>query len=503
MGEGRFGPLFRAHDAGGRAVVVRTFAQPLSAEQRDRLITALTALCETPLEHPSVARPVSCGIQDGQPFVVHTFLPGTTLAEFIEQFGRPTLSDIVLRITYVAGALDFAAATGVLHGALSTYDVIFSEDSAGVAGLGLVQALATAGVPGFSARRDDDVRALIELTGGLLGPEARQAHDAVAAALSGDSLPGTALEFAASLHRALAVAPVMVETPVAPMMIETPAAPAFVDPVEPPAEDVPRFADVEPALFSEQPAAAPFDAELPALNAIRELENDFDLRPVTVPPREPEVALPMAGPSLFAGIGSPVETGRSRRSKVPWVTVALVVLVLLAIAGFQRGLFDRSPAAAPPEVASTAPAPAKPDRRDSRTFTEAAVEKPSPAPSPAAEPPTPPVAAPAPAATPPQASAATPPPARTAAATNERRDVDSAEPPRTGPAAMMVDSRPAGAQVFVDGRSVGYTPIVVGGLAPGTHSVRMQAPGHQPWVTAVTLAAGARERVAASLEQQP
>jgi len=66
---------------------------------------------------------------------------------------------------------------------------------------------------------------------------------------------------------------------------------------------------------------------------------------------------------------------------------------------------------------------------------------------------------------------------------------------------MLVDSRPAGAQVFVDGRSVGYTPMVVSDLSPGTHSVRMQIPGYRPWVTAVTLNPGARERVAASLEQ--
>jgi hypothetical protein len=66
---------------------------------------------------------------------------------------------------------------------------------------------------------------------------------------------------------------------------------------------------------------------------------------------------------------------------------------------------------------------------------------------------------------------------------------------------MRVDSLPAGAQVFVDGRSVGYTPMVVGALVPGTHSIRMQMPGYRPWVSAVTLGPGARERVAASLEQ--
>ena len=66
---------------------------------------------------------------------------------------------------------------------------------------------------------------------------------------------------------------------------------------------------------------------------------------------------------------------------------------------------------------------------------------------------------------------------------------------------MLVDSRPVGAEVFVDGRSAGYTPLVVGDLSPGTHSIRIQRAGYRPWVTAVTLSPGARQRVAASLEQ--
>ena len=70
------------------------------------------------------------------------------------------------------------------------------------------------------------------------------------------------------------------------------------------------------------------------------------------------------------------------------------------------------------------------------------------------------------------------PPVRTA-----RQPTVTPAPARSGPAAVRVDSRPDGAQVFVDGRSVGYTPLVVGDLAPGTHSIRMQLAGYRPWVT--------------------
>ena len=69
------------------------------------------------------------------------------------------------------------------------------------------------------------------------------------------------------------------------------------------------------------------------------------------------------------------------------------------------------------------------------------------------------------------------------------------------PATMEVVSRPAGAQVFVDGRMVGRTPLVVPGVDPGDHSVRIALPGHQRWATTVSVAAGSRARVAASLER--
>jgi hypothetical protein len=66
---------------------------------------------------------------------------------------------------------------------------------------------------------------------------------------------------------------------------------------------------------------------------------------------------------------------------------------------------------------------------------------------------------------------------------------------------LQILSRPSGAQVAIDGRVVGQTPLVVPDVAAGTHDVRIELPGFRRWATSVQVTPGARARVAASLEQ--
>lgn len=64
---------------------------------------------------------------------------------------------------------------------------------------------------------------------------------------------------------------------------------------------------------------------------------------------------------------------------------------------------------------------------------------------------------------------------------------------------LIVDSRPAGATVFVDGRAAGITPLTLA-LPPGPYAVRIERVGYRAVVTRVEVRAGERERVAARLE---
>ncbi|MBP8273219.1 MAG: PEGA domain-containing protein, partial [Acidobacteria bacterium] len=67
---------------------------------------------------------------------------------------------------------------------------------------------------------------------------------------------------------------------------------------------------------------------------------------------------------------------------------------------------------------------------------------------------------------------------------------------------INVDSRPKGAQVTIDGRALGATPLSAPGFAPGTHSVRVELAGYKPVTTSVTVKAGETARVAVTLEQR-
>ena len=91
-------------------------------------------------------------------------------------------------------------------------------------------------------------------------------------------------------------------------------------------------------------------------------------------------------------------------------------------------------------------------------------------------------------------------PERTAAPAPQRQPA-LAEAPATGPASLQVESRPSGAQVILDGRSIGKTPMTIPDVAAGDHNIRLELAGFKGWATTVDVKAGAATRVAASLEQ--
>ena len=67
--------------------------------------------------------------------------------------------------------------------------------------------------------------------------------------------------------------------------------------------------------------------------------------------------------------------------------------------------------------------------------------------------------------------------------------------------ALVVESRPAGATVFLDGRQIGTTPLALPGVQVGAHAVRMELDGYRPWSASIQVVASDQNRVAASLER--
>jgi hypothetical protein len=246
------------------------------------------------------------------------------------------------------------------------------------------------------------------------------------------------------------------------------------------------------------PAPDPVYVE-PARSAFEPSRTSFDNEPVRMTYAEPPLFGSVAEPALFA---SAVEEPHRRSGLSIWFAAA-ASLVLGIVIGFASGYRagQGSSAALP---AAEAPAPTSGSAAPGQPFSESSVSDPvrlepkevvpSPSPRPAPAPPPLQEAAPAP---PPAA----PRPARVA----PRQDVAppavvEEKAPLTGPASLQVVSRPAGAEVIVDGKSVGRTPLSME-MSPGAHEVRLSLPGFKGWATTVDVKAGSTARVSGSLEQ--
>jgi PEGA domain len=69
---------------------------------------------------------------------------------------------------------------------------------------------------------------------------------------------------------------------------------------------------------------------------------------------------------------------------------------------------------------------------------------------------------------------------------------------------LVVNSRPSGARVFLNGRSVGKTPLVLKNEPAGSRAVRVALDGYEAWWSAVQVVANSETRLRAELRaQQP
>jgi hypothetical protein len=79
----------------------------------------------------------------------------------------------------------------------------------------------------------------------------------------------------------------------------------------------------------------------------------------------------------------------------------------------------------------------------------------------------------------------------------------AAPAPASFTGSLYVDSRPRGATVLLDGRSVGQTPLTLADVPVGAHVVRIELTGRKPWIASTRVTAGETARVTGSLEDKP
>ena len=76
----------------------------------------------------------------------------------------------------------------------------------------------------------------------------------------------------------------------------------------------------------------------------------------------------------------------------------------------------------------------------------------------------------------------------------------SEAPPAPRLGALSIASTPPGAQVLLDGKPSGTTPLQRLRARPGERTIRLQKIGFEPWEATIALRAGATESISATLE---
>jgi serine/threonine protein kinase len=153
IGAGTLGPVFRALDpVADRPVAVKLFTVDLSPERVQQFVAELQNLVGKDLAHPALAAPLAAGIHGANAYLVQEFVAADSLDLVIREYGAAPANDALRVIAQLAGALDFANAVQVRHGALHPRDVLLSSDETRVTGLGVAHALEKIGI-GAPVRR--------------------------------------------------------------------------------------------------------------------------------------------------------------------------------------------------------------------------------------------------------------------------------------------------------------------------------------------------------------
>lgn len=545
IGAGTLGPVFRAYDSTReRLVAVKLFTLDLPPERGHQLVAAFERLIAADLRHPSLAAPLATGISDVSAFLVQDYVAADSLDLAIREHGPAPAANALRVVDQLAGALDVAAAVGITHGALHPRDVLVSSDDTQMTGLGVTQALARIGVvapvrrpytaperlAGGEWDRRADVFGLAALMHELmwgrrvsgLGAQAAESLTEIAGAdLSAlratfaralAEHPAeryeTALEFAAAVRRAcpdVAMVPGPAPAPKRRAVRKDAPRLPLDDEV-----DVMRVAEpveggVVQAFRPAEPAADLKVRTTPETRVPDALEDeryrDVEVAPAIVALDEPPMAIP-AG--LMTGHDPERLSAFERSRSAIWpLVLALVVGIAIGFAaGYGVGWRDQ-----PGTPAVTAVVPPAAPAQAGREFTE--------------------VAAPA---APPKLEV-----------TSEKSEVGNQKPdvsnlkseirtlksqaglgrlpvrPRRRAArsraagtpiqagrlagALAVASRPAGAKVYMDGKLVGTTPMLLASVPAGSHAIRIEHDGYRRWSSSVRVVASEQNRVTASLER--
>jgi hypothetical protein len=147
IGVGALGPVFRTYEPErDRLVAVKVFRLDITPEQAQSLADELSRASEAGLFHPSIVEPIAAGVEGTVAYCAEEYVAAESLDVAMRHYAPAPIATVLPFITQLAGAIDFARAAGVGHGALHPRDIFVTPEEARATGFGVVEALERVGL---------------------------------------------------------------------------------------------------------------------------------------------------------------------------------------------------------------------------------------------------------------------------------------------------------------------------------------------------------------------
>jgi hypothetical protein len=147
IGVGALGPVFRTYEpTRDRLIAVKAFRLDITPEQAHALADELSRAADAGLFHPSIVEPVAAGLEGSTAYRAEEYVAAESLDVAIRHYAPAPIDKVLPFLTQLAGAIDFARAAGIGHGALHLRDVFVTPDEVRISGFGVVEALERTGL---------------------------------------------------------------------------------------------------------------------------------------------------------------------------------------------------------------------------------------------------------------------------------------------------------------------------------------------------------------------
>lgn len=542
IGSGVLGPVFRTYDPQqDRLVAVKAFRLDVVPETVAKLADNLRRLPTRGLVHPAVVQVVDAGLEGMSAYLAMEYVSAETLDVALRHLAPAPLDRALPILTNLANAIDAAWAAGQGHGAIHPRDVfvLSGTNEVRLTGCGVLPALEAAGIrvpprrpysaPERGTAEAWDIRADIYSLGVLAHELLTKRRPSGASDQDGSLVTGTTPEARVLIRRVLAAA--LAErpqerfaTPIA--LVEALGAIVRGEPVGPLPEGAAE-AEERPVAAAKKSEAAPLLAMAEA--PVFEPERATLARPASIPTPIPEPSAPASGSpdSSILKLGQPAASRRATSADRPASDRSDRPAALERSPNLSRSTpplrLSPPPVIVPvkaafPWVAVLAAAVAGGALGGVGGYRLGMGARPAPASATSTVPPGTDVVVPPP-PTPPGAQATAQPPSAPVESTDLKASADAggSAPPAEGsrPAAhatvarakaestvgsLLIETRPEGAHVVLDGRPLGVTPLSVPDVRIGSHPLRLERTGYKTLVTSVVIKSGERSRIAVTLE---